>query len=739
MGTMKLLSIVPSALLLMAILSPPVFSAAEPPVPVVLQLPAGGGAARCEAGREQFSTALKTLGRPLNMEQASQQWSTLFDARETEHRQWKSTKERLRRSFLQQQASAKQQSERLSELQAEKTRLAAAIRQKQEVISTVKQRDSSYSKQIADEAQRRVVVLFDLNYDGWGNGTSWGEAFRQAQSHWMGELIEQSMGVGVSSEARLVNGLLIEQRAKSRVAGSVDPRGDAIHWALSDTADGLSHSLVVQSFTVSPLKGEIPAQQELGSGIRMGQTPRMLLQQDQLAEQLSMLPPGLKSRIGALIKESNETNQRTDQNIAGLRSEWQQKRQSQNVSQMERELQTLKRKKQQSAIQVKKLKKVVTAEKRTEAESAKHLQQHQAKEVVPLETRLSKPVGVLSPRDVATELTLEACRELMKKAKESRHSSTTTVEQGRLTQAQQQQGRRALQLQQLELFPLGYGVEAGERKVKVALYGRFRSGGQVDVATNSNDLKPVLAAVKRKAGDSWTDPYSGIEFVWIPAGEFKMGSPSSEPERDDDERQHRVKLTEGYWLGKYEVTQGQWKKVMGNNPANFTSCGSDCPVEKISWEDTQDFIRKLNGRGNGSFKLPSEAQWEYAARAGTTTPFSFGDNITTSEANYDGNYPYNGNAKGRYRQTTVAVGSFPANSWGLHEMHGNVWEWVNDWYGKYPSGTVIDPEGPSSGRYRVLRGGSWSLNARHLRSAGRDYGSPSVRHYNLGVRLVRQP
>ncbi|MBT3196082.1 MAG: formylglycine-generating enzyme family protein [Gammaproteobacteria bacterium] len=286
---------------------------------------------------------------------------------------------------------------------------------------------------------------------------------------------------------------------------------------------------------------------------------------------------------------------------------------------------------------------------------------------------------------------------------------------------------------------IGSGIPAGANRIIWDIYSEYPKGIQGVVDFKLQTRAEQQQTPEQKAGDSWTDPYSGIEFVWIPAGEFMMGSPSSEPGRDDDERQHRVKLSEGYWLGRYEVTQRQWKKVMGNNPSKFTSCGSDCPVEKISWEDTQDFIRKLNGRGNGSFKLPSEAQWEYAARAGTTTPFSFGNNITTSQANYDGNYPYNGNAKGRYRKTTVTVGSFPANRWGLHEMHGNVWEWLNDWKGNYPSGTVTDPEGPGSGQSRVLRGGGWNGYAKFLRSASRDYISPSGRDSLLGVRLMRQP
>ncbi|MBC8553284.1 MAG: formylglycine-generating enzyme family protein, partial [Candidatus Brocadiales bacterium] len=221
------------------------------------------------------------------------------------------------------------------------------------------------------------------------------------------------------------------------------------------------------------------------------------------------------------------------------------------------------------------------------------------------------------------------------------------------------------------------------------------------------------------SGKTWTDPITGMEFVWINPGRFSMGSPSNEENRDSDESQHTVKITQGFWLGKYEITQGEWKKVMGSNPSKFKNCGKNCPVEQISWEDVQEYIKKMNRQGNGKFRLPTEAEWEYAARAGTSTPFSFGATIRPDQVNYDGNYPYGKAAKGKYRKKTVRVGSLPANAWGLHEMHGNVWEWVEDWYGDYPTGTVTNPRGPASGSFRVPRGGSWSNNAGYCRSACR--------------------
>lgn len=233
-----------------------------------------------------------------------------------------------------------------------------------------------------------------------------------------------------------------------------------------------------------------------------------------------------------------------------------------------------------------------------------------------------------------------------------------------------------------------------------------------------------------------------LEMVWVPKGSFMMGSPSSEDNRDDDERQHRVTLSEGFWMGKYEVTQEQWAEVMGKNPSHFS--GSRNPVEKVSWEDCQAFIQKLNaytgGRAAsraGAFSLPTEAQWEYACRAGTTTPFHYGGRLDSSMANFDGNYPYGRARKGQYREQTVRVGSFKPNAWGLYDMHGNVWEWCQDWYDKdYPSGSVTDPSGASSGSGRVLRGGSWHFDAWNCRSAHRYRGTPTRRSDSFGFRLV---
>jgi formylglycine-generating enzyme required for sulfatase activity len=224
----------------------------------------------------------------------------------------------------------------------------------------------------------------------------------------------------------------------------------------------------------------------------------------------------------------------------------------------------------------------------------------------------------------------------------------------------------------------------------------------------------------------------GMEFVYIPPGSFMMGSPKNEADRDNDESRHRVSLTQGYYMGTTEVTQGQWQAVMGRNPSEFKDCGEECPVESVSWNDVLEFIRKLNQReSNYQYRLPTEAEWEYAARAGTTTPFSFGSTLGTDQANYYGN-----GSKGIYRRKTIPAKSFSPNAWGLYNMHGNVWEWCQDWYGEYPSGNVIDPQGSQSGDDRVLRGGSWSYEAGSCRSADRVRDEPGNRLNVSGFRLA---
>jgi formylglycine-generating enzyme required for sulfatase activity len=234
-----------------------------------------------------------------------------------------------------------------------------------------------------------------------------------------------------------------------------------------------------------------------------------------------------------------------------------------------------------------------------------------------------------------------------------------------------------------------------------------------------------------------------LEMVAVPGGRFQMGSPSSESFRGDDEIQHWVRVSD-FWIGRYEVTQGQWKVVMGGLPPNMADLGSefkgdDLPVVNVSWEEAQEFIRRLNARlNNANYRLPREAEWEFAARAGKQTPFSFGATITPEIVNYNGGFPYGNAAKGKYQGHPVAVGSLEvANAFGLFDMHGNVWEWCQDWYGSYPSTEATDPTGPSSGSLRVFRGGGWFYYAVFCRSAVRGRNTPGGRDSFLGFRLLR--
>ena len=235
-----------------------------------------------------------------------------------------------------------------------------------------------------------------------------------------------------------------------------------------------------------------------------------------------------------------------------------------------------------------------------------------------------------------------------------------------------------------------------------------------------------VGRTRREVGESWTNSM-GMEFMWIEAGRFMMGSPEDEEGRFADELQHEVRISEGFWMGKYEVTQGEWEAVMGANPSDFKNCGPRCPVDSVSWIDAEEFIRRLNGRESGKgyrYQLPTEAEWEYAARAGTTgARYGVLDLIA-----------WYGDNSGL---ETHPVGEKQANAWGLHDMLGNVYEWTADWSGGYPSSSVTDPHGPSTGSSRVARGGSWRTFAGYVRSARRYYGSPGSRGLIIGFRLVR--
>jgi formylglycine-generating enzyme required for sulfatase activity len=240
----------------------------------------------------------------------------------------------------------------------------------------------------------------------------------------------------------------------------------------------------------------------------------------------------------------------------------------------------------------------------------------------------------------------------------------------------------------------------------------------------AKEVQKEVAKNLQKEVDEKEDLGKGItlDMVLIPAGKFTMGSPVSQPGRGSDETQHEVTLTKHFYMGKYEVTQEQWESVMGNNPS--TTKGVKLPVTDVSWEDCQEFIKKLNLNTNGGYRLPTEAEWEYACRAGTTTRYSFGTSLTSSDANIEGN-------------SIKAVGSYKANIFRLYDMHGNVWEWCEDWYEDYPAGSVTDPKGPSMGKCHVIRGGSYYFSESIARSAYWNLFTPTYRQFNVGFRLAK--
>lgn len=249
----------------------------------------------------------------------------------------------------------------------------------------------------------------------------------------------------------------------------------------------------------------------------------------------------------------------------------------------------------------------------------------------------------------------------------------------------------------------------------------------------------------------------GMKLAYIPAGEFWMGSPDEEAERSSSELRHRVQITKGFYLGQYEVTQGEYREVMRYDPSWFSPDGggkavvqgqdaSRFPAENVSWENAVEFCRRLSARPEERalglrYRLPTEAEWEYACRAGTSTPFHFGGVLNGDRANCDGNFPYGTNKTGVYLVRTARVGSYDPNAWGLYDMHGNVYEWCADWYDSdyYKTSPVADPRGPSEGSSRVLRGGNWGYTAGYCRSANRDWYVDSVRRYYLGFRVAAVP
>ncbi len=253
----------------------------------------------------------------------------------------------------------------------------------------------------------------------------------------------------------------------------------------------------------------------------------------------------------------------------------------------------------------------------------------------------------------------------------------------------------------------------------------------------------------RAFSEQVTTNVTTTNMVWVPPGTFVMGSPVSEALRGADETQHTVTLTHGYYIGQFEVTQGEYLALMGNNPSAGTG-DLNRPVEQVSWIDATNYCAHLTQRERAAgrvpvgwvYRLPTESEWECACRAGTTTAFHYGSALRSGGANFDGRYEYdatvgeNYNAIGVYLGQTTAVGGYEPNGLGLHDMHGNVWEWCRDWYGAYPGGGVTDPPGAASGSYRVFRGGSWNASGRLCRSACRNGYYPSYKYAYVGFRVV---
>ena len=267
-------------------------------------------------------------------------------------------------------------------------------------------------------------------------------------------------------------------------------------------------------------------------------------------------------------------------------------------------------------------------------------------------------------------------------------------------------------------------AEEKERARLAEIAEKERARLEAEAKAKAELLKKRITSGAFKAGEKLD---LGIPSHWIPAGRFQMGSPSSEEGRSSDETPHKVVLSRGFFMAETECTQAQWESVMRGNPSNFK--GSDRPVEQVSWEEAVEYCRKLTAKQRAEgilpegweWRLPTEAEWEYAARAGTTGPrYGELDAIAWYAKNSD--------------DQTHPVGQKAANAWGLYDMLGNVWEWCADWRGDYPTGSVTDPTGPSSGSGRVNRGGGWYFVAEGARSAFRSGDSPGSRFFSLGFR-----
>jgi formylglycine-generating enzyme required for sulfatase activity len=308
-------------------------------------------------------------------------------------------------------------------------------------------------------------------------------------------------------------------------------------------------------------------------------------------------------------------------------------------------------------------------------------------------------------------------------------------------------------------------VKSGGQTSEAAVWNRFGGKPRPPLLQSPFDSTQAFSAQEAWAkylglGVEVTNRL-GMKFRVIPPGTFVMGSLAEKSEgilfwktlildgeqgRGNDETQHTVTISQPKLFGVYPVTQGEWVHVLGRNLARFKSVSGEMtgrfPVEQVNWEDAQEFLATLNAKYSlpgWRYRLPTEAEWEYACRAGTVTPFSFGSELNGRQANCDGCHPYPISAtKGPYLKRPSVVGSYGANPFGLYDLHGNVWEWCGDWYGPYDVSSSQDPSGPASGSSRVLRGGSWRNSADFCRSADRLNLGPSFRGHYIGLRVMSE-
>ncbi|MFO0930731.1 MAG: bifunctional serine/threonine-protein kinase/formylglycine-generating enzyme family protein [Gemmataceae bacterium] len=389
-------------------------------------------------------------------------------------------------------------------------------------------------------------------------------------------------------------------------------------------------------------------------------------------------------------------------------------------------------------------------------------------------------LAALADLDERKQRETEAERRAREEAERQRVTEVRRQEQER--ERQQHEGASRLADQVREAIertrgkPTEQDTAAANALIKRYGLDRERAKAIIAAAWEEWNQRPKGLAPGSRPGETTSIDLGGgvtMTFAWIPPGTFLMGSPADEDGREGyegaDETQHRVTLTQGYWLGVHAVTRGQFARFAGasnyvtqaeGEGGAFSWTGSEWkldpsknwrnpefaqtdehPVVCVSWNDAVAFCEWLNAQHGtkGRFRLPTEAEWEYACRAGTTTPFHFGATISTDQANYDGNYTYGRGKQGMYRQKTTPVGHFPANAWSLYDMHGNVLEWCQDWFGEYPSRDIKDPQGASSGNARVVRGGSWLVGPWHCRAAYRGRSGPGDRYGRCGCRVVLVP